>query len=233
MSYIDIHGIVIIVGDYGSGKTEIAVNLAFNRKKAGLDVSIADIDLVNPYFRTREVRVPLTRAGINVILPHEKYMTADLPILAPQVAGQINKYRLNESCELTILDAGGDDTGVTVLAALSDHFSGKKISMLQVINPFRPFTENVKGCMKIREDIENSSRLKVTGLVGNANLIDETTLDNIYKGYEMLQELSCESGLLIKFITAKAELFSELDLTRFDCPVLPIQRKLVPPWKRS
>jgi len=225
---IDVSGIVIIAGNYGSGKTETAVNLAFNRKAAGSSVAIADLDLVNPYFRTREVRGPLTRSGIRVILPEEKYMDADLPILVPQVAGLIKQVG-----DLAILDAGGDDTGVTVLAALKDHFLGKKVSMLQVVNPLRPFTETVKGCMKIMEEIETSSGLNVTGLVGNANLIDETTPDIIYEGYELVQALSGETGIPIGFITADAALLPELDVSRFDCPVLPVTRKLAPPWKRS
>ncbi|MBW2320130.1 MAG: hypothetical protein JRF31_04615 [Deltaproteobacteria bacterium] len=74
-----IKGIVIIVGNFGSGKTEVAVNLAVNRKRSGIDVRIADLDLVNPYFRTREAREPLAELGIDVVLPPEKYLQADLP----------------------------------------------------------------------------------------------------------------------------------------------------------
>lgn len=227
MSEIPIRGIVIITGNYGSGKTETAVNLAFNRKNAGLDVRIADLDLVNPYFRTREAREPLASAGIDVVLPDRKYMHADLPILAPAIGGMITS-----PTDLVILDAGGDDVGVTVLSALNDFLSRKTINMIQVVNPFRPFTETVKGCIKIQKEIEASSRLKITGIVGNANLIDETTPDTIYKGYELIQALSLETGLPIEFITVETRLLTELDLAVFDCPVLPISRKLVPPWKK-
>ncbi|NOX35688.1 MAG: ParA family protein [Deltaproteobacteria bacterium] len=224
---IDIKGIVVICGNYGSGKTETAVNLAAARKKDGVDVKIADLDLVNPYFRTREVRVSLEKMGIDVVLPNKKYMHADLPILAPAVAGMIQK-----PSELTILDAGGDDAGVTVLAALYDHLSRKKVHMLQVINPFRPFTENVKGCIRIKEEIERSSKMKITGLVGNANLIDETIPDHIYKGYDFLKDVSKETGLKIEFITIVSHLIPQLEMDRFTCPVLKINRKLNPPWKR-
>jgi len=128
---INIKGIVIICGNYGSGKTETAINLAIARKKDGIEVKIADLDLVNPYFRTREARVLLEEMGIEVILPDEKYMHADLPILTPAVAGIIQK-----PAGLTLLDAGGDDAGVTVFAALADHLCKKKVHMLQVINLF-------------------------------------------------------------------------------------------------
>jgi hypothetical protein len=224
---IDIKGLVIIVGNFGSGKTETAINLAATRKKDGIDVKIADLDLVNPYFRTREARVFLEGLGVEVVLPDKKYLHADLPILTPAIAGIIQ-----QPAELTILDAGGDDMGVTVLAALEDHLSKKQVHMLQVINPFRPFTENVQGCIRIKEEIEASSKIKVTGLVSNANLIDETTPENIYKGYELLKDLSEATGLKMEFITACSHLLPELEMDRFTCPVLEINRNLNFPWKR-
>ncbi|MCD4677482.1 MAG: cobalamin biosynthesis protein CbiA [Desulfobacula sp.] len=222
-----LRGIVIICGNYGSGKTETAVNLAAASKMNGVDVKIADLDLVNPYFRTREARIFLENMGIEVVLPDKKYMHADLPILAPAVAGMIQ-----QPSELTILDAGGDDAGVTVLAALKDHLSKKEVRMLQVINPFRPFTEDVQGCIKMKEEIENSSKIKITGLVSNANLIDETIPEHIYKGYDFLKDVSKTTGLKIEFITASSHLIPQLEMNRFTCPVLEINRKLVPPWKR-
>lgn len=224
---IDIKGIVIICGNYGSGKTETAVNLAATKKLDGLDVKIADLDLVNPYFRTREARVCLEALGVTVVLPDRQYLHADLPILAPAVAGMIQ-----QPSELTLLDAGGDDVGVTVLAALKDHLSKQPVQMLQVINPFRPFTEDVKGCIKIKEEIERSSKIKITGLVGNANLIDETTPEHIYEGYDLLKDVSKQTGLKIHFITACSHLIPRLEMDRFTCPVLEINRKLNPPWKR-
>jgi len=222
---INIKGIVIICGNYGSGKTETAVNLAAARKKDGIDVKIADLDLVNPYFRTREARIFLEGMGIEVVLPDKKYMHADLPILAPAVAGIIQ-----QPAELTILDAGGDDAGVTVLAALADHLAQKQVKLLQVINPFRPFTNDVRGCIKIKDQIETSSKIKVTGLVSNANLIDETTPEHIYEGYDLLEDLSGETGLKIEFITAASHLMPKLEMDRFTCPVLEINRKLNLPW---
>jgi len=222
---IDLSGIVIICGNYGSGKTETAVNLAAKSRLAGKEVKIADLDLVNPYFRTREARVYLEKLGVQVVLPEKKYMHADLPILAPAVAGMIQ-----QPAELTILDAGGDDVGVTVLAALGDFLKQKEIHMIQVINPFRPFTETIEGCIQIKEEIEASSKLKITGLVSNANLIDETTPEHILHGYHFIKEVSDASGLPIKFITASSQMIPKLDMQSFDCPVLTIDRQLVFPW---
>jgi len=224
---IDLTGIVVIVGNYGSGKTEVSINLAVHRKRAGIEVRIADLDLVNPYFRTREAKAPLANLGIDVVLPPEQYLQADLPILSPLVAGMIR-----QPSELTLLDVGGDDVGATVLATLEDAFKDKSFSVLQVVNPLRPFTETIEGCLKIRAEIEQASRLSINGLVGNANLIDETTPDHIYNGYDFVKTLSEQSGLPLEFITFARELLPLIDVRRFSCPVLTIERQLVPPWQK-
>ena len=169
---ISLNGIVVIVGNFGSGKTEVAINLAVNRKRSGLDVRIADLDLVNPYFRTREARKALEALGITVVLPPQEYMQADLPILSPTIAGMIR-----QPDGLTLLDAGGDDAGAMVLAALGDAFSGIDVHMLQVVNPLRPQTATIEGCLKIKDEIEAAAKLTIKGLIGNANLIDETGTD--------------------------------------------------------
>ena len=225
---IDLQGIVVIVGNYGSGKTEVSINLAVHQKRAGMDVKIADLDLVNPYFRTREARRQLSRLGIDMALPPEEYLQADLPILSPVVAGLIKN-----PVELTIIDAGGDDAGATVLAALANAFNGKTFQMLQVVNPMRPFTNTVKGCLKMRSEIEAASKMAINGLVGNSNLIDETGPEDIYSGYEFVELLSRKSGLALKFITVPSDLMTEIDINRFSCPVLQIERQLVPPWKKA
>ena len=225
---IDLQGIVVVVGNYGSGKTEVSINLAVNKKRTGVDVKIADLDLVNPYFRTREARSQLALLGIDMALPPEEYLQADLPILSPVVAGLIKN-----PVELTIVDAGGDDAGATVLAALADAFEGKSFQMLQVVNPMRPFTDTIKGCLKMRGEIEAASKMTINGIVGNSNLIDETKPENIYSGYKFVKLLSEESGLALKFITVPSDLMAEIDISRFSCPVLVIERQLVPPWKKA
>ncbi len=223
-----IKGIAIIVGNYGSGKTEVSINLAIDQKRAGVDVKIADLDLVNPYFRTREARKTLLKLGIEVIVPGEKYLQADLPILSPVVSGLIRK-----PSDLILIDAGGNNVGATVLAALADSFRNKHVHMLQVVNPFRPFTDTIESCLKMRDEIERTSKIAINGIIGNANLIDDTSIDDIYNGYDFVKTMCKESRLPLKFITTPAELLPELDVSRFTCPVLPIERQLVPPWKKA
>lgn len=225
---IDLQGIVVIVGNYGSGKTEVAVNLAADRKRAGVDVRLADLDLVNPYFRSREAKATLARLGVEVITPPPQYHSADLPILSPMVANLIRREHA-----LTLLDAGGDDVGATVLAALADVLRNRPVRMLQVVNPCRPFTETIDGCLKIRAEIEAASKLKVDGLIGNANLIDETGTEDIYRGYDFVRALAARSGLPLEFVTVGVDLLPSIDRSRLACALLPIERQMVPPWRKA
>ena len=225
---ISLKGIVVVVGNYGSGKTEISVNLAAERKLAGMDVSIADLDLVNPYFRAREARKQLSALGVKVILPAEQYLQADLPILSPAVAGLLRR-----PSRLTILDVGGDKVGATVLASLGDTIKGKPFRMLQVINPLRPFTDNLIGCMRMKDEIEKASKMPISGIIGNANLMDDTTVNVIYDGYDFVAKVSKESGLPLEFITVSALLRDKIDRERLTCPLLVLHRQLVPPWKKA
>lgn len=224
---LELSGIVIIVGAYGSGKTEVAINLAVHMHAKGAAVRLADLDLVNPYFRTREARHALNRLGIDVVLPPPQYMHADLPILTPEVAGM-----LRHPSGLTLLDVGGDDVGATVLAALADPMKGKAIQVLQVINPNRPYTDTVSGCLKIREMIEAKARITITGIIGNANFMEDTTEQDILTGYAFSRKVSEAGNLPLMFITTPAGLLTRLDKKDIHCPVLAVKRQLVPPWKR-
>jgi hypothetical protein len=225
---ITIAGIVVLVGNYGSGKTEIAINLAAHRKQSGIDVNLVDLDLVNPYFRSREAVDILARAGVEVVIPDRAYFHADLPIVSPAVAGVLRR-----PAALTIVDAGGDDVGATVLASLADAFDKQPVHVLQVVNPLRPTSRSPAACRKIQEEIEAASKMTVSGLVGNANLLDDTTTETIDEGYRFMMELARESRLPLEFITADATLYGSLDPGNFGCPLLPIHRQLVPPWKSA
>jgi MinD-like ATPase involved in chromosome partitioning or flagellar assembly len=225
---IKLKGIVVIVGNYGSGKSEVSINLAAKKKQEGVNVRIADLDLVNPYFRTREARGPLSKLGIDVVLPPERYLHADLPILDPAIAGIIRRPG-----QLTLIDAGGDDVGATVLASLADSFKDRSYTMLQVVNPLRPFTDSIAGCLKIRREIEAASKMTINGLIGNPNLIEETRPEHIISGYDFVEKLARESGLPLRLLAVTAEQLPKVNSKRFSCPVLPIRRQLVPPWKKA
>jgi hypothetical protein len=227
---IRLTGVVIIVGNYGSGKTEVSVNLAFHHRQLGMQVQVADLDLVNPYFRAREARKTLEGMGIGVILPPERLMQADLPILVPQVTGLVGGPG-----NLVIMDVGGDDVGATVLAALQETFRRMEgpLTMMQVINPYRPNTETIDGCLQVRRAIETKARIPVSKWIGNAHLLEETSTEHFRHGHDFMSSLQDASGLGVEFITAPHELLSVIDTEQSNWPVLPIHRQLVPPWKKA
>ncbi len=225
---IILSGVVIIVGGYGSGKTEVSINLAIEKKQEGLEVQVADLDIVNPYFRTREAKDLLSGQGIDIILPPDKYLQADLPIVSPAVSGMIRR-----SYGLTLIDCGGNDAGATVLASLADSLHEQEIQTLQVINMFRPDTSSINGCMAIREEIELASKLRITGIIGNTNLVDKTEAEHIYHGYDFIKNVSDKSGLPVVFVTVPSELVPEVNVNYFDCPILTIYRKLMMPWNNE
>lgn len=226
---IELVGIVVIVGNYGSGKTEVAINLAMDQNDRGRKVCVVDLDLVNPYFRTREVRRTFQNLGIQMVLPPEGLLQADLPVLTPQVAGIIRN-----PVELTILDVGGDDVGASVLAVLGDAIKAQAqtVHTLQVVNPFRPKTDTVDGCLRMKAAIEATAQLAVDGWAGNAHLLDETTVDLILQGHGFMQEVAQASGLPLELITVDQELLPRIETAALGCPVLPMRRQLVPPWKK-
>jgi hypothetical protein len=166
--------------------------------------------------------------GIKLVLPSKNYLHADLPVLSRAVGGLIRNPG-----RLAIFDVGGDDVGATVLSALKCFFEEKTVAMLLVINPHRPRTDTIPGCLAVRGEIEQTSRMQITGIVGNANLIDETRPGDIYRGYDFVQTLSERSGLPLKFITVPQALYSKIDMNRFACPVLRIKRQFVPPWRKA
>ncbi|PID73363.1 MAG: cobalamin biosynthesis protein CbiA [Desulfobacterales bacterium] len=228
----DLSGLYIITGNYGSGKTEVSVNMALSGRAAGKEVRIADLDLVNPYFRTREAKSPLRAAGIDVILPDEGWLNADLPILTPRVAGVIRR-----PSELTILDVGGDDVGATVLAALSAALQqippDIPVHIAQVVNPHRPYTDTPEGAIAIGREIETAARIRITGYIGNANLIDETTASVIMDGHRFMTDLARKADLPLLFITVPEPLAAKPDRGDISCPVLPIRRQMTPPWAKG
>jgi len=218
----------LFLGNFGSGKSEVAVNFAFHMvdNYPDLGVSIADLDLVNPYFRSREARDQLGEAGINLVLPDSRYMDADLPILVPGV-----RSILMGGTGYTVLDIGGDEVGAKVLGALTDALPRGSYRALQVVNANRPFTRTTEGVIQIAREIEEVSMIQFTGYVCNTHLMEYTNLDNILEGVELVRRTQEITGLPLEFVTAPAELVKELQ-QHVPEEVLPISRFLTPPWKQ-
>jgi hypothetical protein len=216
----------MIVGNYGSGKTEVAVNLALQLRAAGRPVAIADLDIVNPYFRCREARQLMEAHGIRVVVPPGDKSFADLPIVLPEIKGMLHPA----AGELNLFDVGGDPVGAKVLSGFHEALGDSPYQLWQVINSRRPFTDTAAGCLKMQAGIEESSRLKVTGLVVNSHLIQETTPAVILEGYQLARQVSDKNGLPIRLVTAMGELAEAPELREVQAPLLRMTRTMLPPW---
>ncbi|MDD5306379.1 MAG: cobalamin biosynthesis protein CbiA [Deltaproteobacteria bacterium] len=220
--------LLMIVGNYGSGKTEVAVNVAVQMADEGRRVDVADLDIVNPYFRCREARELMERRGIRVVMPPGAQAWADLPIVLPEIKGMLHP----EGDRISLFDVGGDDVGAKLLSSFVEALKGRTYSLLQVVNSRRPFTDTVEGCLKMKRDIEAASRLKVTGLVANSHLVAETTVEVILEGWRLARSVSEASGVPVEFVTAMGDLADDPALKTVQAPVLRLTRIMLPPWLR-
>ena len=219
---------VVIVGGYGSGKSEVSVNLArYLASEAGRPVSLADLDIMNPYFRSREAAAELSRLGIRPLIPPGELVHSELPILVPEI-----KSAIQDGSNWLILDIGGDDQGARVLSALSDAFIEGRYELLLVLNANRPFTADVASTRKLMREIETSSRLKFTGIISNTHLMDDTTVETVMDGLKLAGEVSRATGLPVAFFSATRNIVNELGPDAAAIPLLPLDRSLLKPWEK-
>jgi len=220
--------LVIIVGNYGSGKTEVSVNLALSLARRGHKVVVADLDIVNPYFRSREAGDLMRANGIEVVIPPGEQQFADLPIVVPRV-----KAMLEPSGEdFSIFDVGGDDVGAKMLSSFHEALGDRPYCLYQVINSRRPFTDSVEGCLKMGRMIEEASRLRVGGYIVNSHLIEQTTVEVIVEGYELARRVSRVSGVPVEAVAAMGDLADAPEIAALPVPVLRLERNMLPPWLR-
>lgn len=222
--------ITILVGHFGSGKTEIAVNLAFAMAEAGRPVVLGDLDVVKPYFRCRLVRDDLEARGIRLIAPAGERFYADLPIVVPQIRVAAEAARAGGA--QVLLDVGGDDTGARVLGSLAGALPPAAVDVLFVVNTNRPFAENAAAIGVMLRDVEAAARLSVTGLVANTHLMDETGPADVRQGLVAAAALAAATGVPLRFAAALAPLCAELAEDAAMVPLLPITRHILPPHVR-
>ena len=215
--------ITLFAGHYGSGKTNIAVNYALYLKQAGKDVVIADLDIVNPYFRTRDSIKELTDAGVRLISSEFASSNVDLPAL-PQDVYSI----LDNSRESAIMDIGGDDRGAYALGRYADSIKNENdYEMLFVFNKYRPLTPTAEDAMEIMAEIEEACKIKFTAIVNNSNLGEITTPQDILDSVEETQKLSQLTGLPVKMTAVKKELVNNLNGKVENLFPLTLQNKIV------
>ena len=216
--------IQIITGHYGSGKTEFAVNLALHLARNGEKTALADLDIVNPYFRSYEQAKRLEKNGIRVIVTSCGGV-ADIPALNPAVLSvfEDRSYR-------GVLDLGGDPIGARVLARFAHKLQGEDFDLLFVLNANRPETGTAEKALTYLRAIEAECRQTVTGIVNNTHLCMQTTPEEILKGAALAQELSDLTGLPIVCHGVHRNLIPRLE-GKLAQPLFPMEIYMRKPWE--
>jgi len=186
--------LIVVIGAFGSGKSEYAINLALRYKDLGNNVSLIDMDVVNPYFRSRDVRDDFANRGVEVISPDGEYGHADLPMISPRIAGAIQN-----NSQTVILDVGGDPAGCRTLGRFIQSIEQRGYRMHLVLNTLRPFTSNTEEIIEMMRMLETASSLKISEIIANINLMNETTSEMVKQGIEIVEEVAQQKK--IKFDT--------------------------------
>ena len=196
--------LTILCGHYGSGKTNVAVNIAAELKKSREIVTVADLDIVNPYFRTKDSAAYFEQQGIRLICSAYANSNVDIPALPQEM------YALTDDRSMTaVLDIGGDDRGALVLGRLAPKILAENdYEMLMVINCYRPLTRDAASTLEVMAEIEYAGGIRFTGLVNNSNLGAVTTAEDILASRDYAEEVARLSGLPIVMTSVRQDLYS-------------------------
>ena len=198
--------VLLLCGHYGSGKTNIAVNLAQAIRREHPIVTLADLDIVNPYFRSKDSAAELEEAGIRLICSRYANSNVDIPALPPDLYALTDDRRMR-----AIIDVGGDDRGALVLGRLAPAILEENgYEMLMVINCYRPLTRDAASTVEVMREIEVAGGIRFTALVNNSNLGAETTAEDVLASVRYAEDVAAMSGLPVVMTTADEKLQEEL-----------------------
>ena len=213
--------ITIISGHYGSGKTNIAVNLASELKKQQDNVAICDIDIVNPYYRTKDSEEELKSQQIRLICSKYANSNVDVPALPQEI------YAVTDDKSLySILDVGGDERGALALGRLAPKIVEEDYDMFYVINKYRPLTNDIEGAIEVFNEIESACKIKFTAIINNSNLGEETTKEDVLSSINFANELAKAVNLPLLFTTVNVKIYEQLKNENINLYPLRLQKKL-------
>jgi hypothetical protein len=208
----------IFTGHYGSGKSEVSLNFAISRSKTAKKTVFADLDIINPYFRSIAYDNILKKNGI--IPVSTKYANTNVDI--PALTGEVTQYLKDNEATL-IIDTGGDDAGAKVIGRYRSEIPVSDALMYFVVNCFRPETRTVEGVMKILDEIRSSSKMDVDYIINNSHLMDKTTDSDIITGYEFARVVSNKTGIPIAFHSVMKENLEKIEFDFIE-PVFPMDK---------
>lgn len=219
--------IVVISGHYGSGKTNLAVNLAMMLRAAGKNVTLADLDIVNPYFRSADFAALLAQNDIALIAPVFAGTNLDVPSLTAHLDAAIDGDRQ------LIIDVGGDDAGAAALGRYSAMIAeAGGCDMLYVVNGFRYLTRTADEAEEVLDAIQAVSRLKATAIVNNSNLGEITTALDVAETNAFARETAQKYGLPLLFTAVEEKLVAQVKTRLPDAAVLPVKLYVKKPWEQ-
>lgn len=198
--------VTLFAGHYGSGKTNIAVNYAVKIKESGKDVCLADLDIVNPYYRAKDSEDELEKRGIHLISSVYANSNVDLPAIPQQM------YSIVHNTETyAVMDIGGDDRGALALGRYAPSIlEENNYEMFFVINKYRPLTPDAESTIEVMREVEQAGGIKFTAIVNNSNLGEETTAEDVLNSVSYAEEISRLTGIPVKITTVKNELYEDL-----------------------
>lgn len=214
----------IIIGHYGSGKTEFSINYAI--KLAGLNkkVSLVDLDVVNLYFRSREKEDILKKHNIRLIGSEIKANAVDIPSISAEVLTPLDDKSYD-----AVFDVGGNPAGARTLVRYEKYFTEGEYDMFFILNANRPETQTVENALEYMTKIEDMARAKVTGIINNTHLLKSTTIDDIIKGNELAKELSSLTKIPVKYNVIVKELVKDLP-DNLEGEIFPIKLYMREEW---
>ena len=218
------HRVLVHIGHYGSGKTELSLNVALAAAQAGRSAALFDLDIVNPFFRSGEQKALLEAAGVRVVAPLFVNKTVEVPALPPEVL-----TAFNGAYDLAVLDVGGDPAGATALGRYHRELESADKWVRCVVNTCRPFTTTAEGIVEMARQMEERGRVKIDALIHNTNQADETTAELILSGEQAVLDAAKLMGIPLEFTMARSDL-AEAVRAQSRTPVLAVERHIKPIW---
>lgn len=214
--------ITLLCGHYGSGKTNVAIKMAQDIKKGYDNTVIADLDIVNPYFRTKDSIEELKEAGIKLIVSEYAGTNVDIPALPQEMYSIVHDKTVK-----AVVDVGGDDRGALALGRLSPAIIEENdFEAFLVVNKYRPLTQDAESTFEVLREIETACGIKMTGIVNNSNLGNETTAQDVLDSESYAKDVSRITGLPIVYTAVDERLLSEVEGKISNVLPLKLQSKI-------